>query len=141
MATPEKSQVLSAHKAKILINNKEAGWLQNITYSINFGVQEAFCIGSVETQEHQQTRYQVSGEASQYFIRKKIVTPESGDPFGARTVAEVLQSGTFDIDILDDVSGKPIRRLEECTLASENSGVTAGQLVVRRFSFQGIRTR
>ena len=141
MATPEKSQVLSAHKAKILINNKEAGWLQNITYSINFGVQEAFCIGSVETQEHQQTRYQVSGEASQYFIRKKIVTPESGDPFGARTVAEVLQSGTFDIDILDDVSGNPIRRLEECTLASENSGVTAGQLVVRRFSFQGIRTR
>lgn len=141
MATPQNSKVLSAHMANILVNGQKVGWLQNLTYSINFGVQEAFCIGSVETQEHQQTRYQVSGEASQYFIREKIVSPKAGDPFAARTVTEVLENGTFDIDILDDVSKKPIRRLEECTMASENSGVTAGQLVVRRFSFQGLRTR
>jgi hypothetical protein len=127
--------------AKILINGKEVGWLQNITYSINFGVQGAFAIGSVETLEHQQTRYEVSGEASQYFLRDKIVNHQSGDPMGARTVLEVLQSGTFDLDILDDVSKKPIRRIEECTMASENSGVSAGQLVVRRFGFQALRTR
>lgn len=141
MATPQNSQVLSAHMAKILVNGEEVGFLQNLTYSTNFGIQEVFGIGSVETLEHQQTRYQVSGEASQYFLRKKIVSPKAGDPFGARTVAEVLQTGTFDVDVLDDVSKQPIRRLEQCTLASENSGVTAGQLVVRRFSFQALRTR
>ena len=141
MATPQNSQVLSAHMAKILVNNEEVGFLQNVTYSINFGVQGAKAIGTVETLEHQQTAYDVSGEASQYFLRKKIVSPKSGDPFGARTVAEVLQNGTFDLDILDDVSKKTIRRIEACTMASENSGVSAGQLVVRRFSFQALRTR
>jgi hypothetical protein len=141
MATPENSKVLSAHKAKILINGKEVGFLQSLSYSINFGVQGAKAIGTVETLEHQQTAYDVSGEASQYFLRKKIVSPESGDPLGAKTVLEVLESGTFDVDILDDVSKKPIRRLEECTLASESGGVTVGQLVTRRFAFQALRTR
>lgn len=141
MATPQDSKVLSAHMAKILINGQEVGFLQNVSYSINLGVQEVFAIGSVETQEHQQTRYQVSGEAGQYFLREKIIQPKPGDPFAARTVTEVLQNGTFDLDILDDVSKKSIRRIEECTMASENSGVTAGQLVVRRFGFQALRTR
>lgn len=141
MATPQDSNVLSAHSAKILVNGQEVGYLNNLTYSINFGLQEVFAIGSVETLEHQQTRYQISGEASQYFLRDKIVAPKSGYPFGARTVLEVLQNGTFDIDILDDVSKQPIRRLEGCTMGSENSGVTAGQLVMRRFSFQALRTR
>lgn len=147
MATPQNSQVLSAHMARIMFKSgpngaaMEVGYIQNLTYSINFGLQEVFAIGSVKTLEHQQTRYQVSGEASQYFLRKKIIDAQPGDPFGARTVEEVLQNGTFDVVILDDVSKKPIRTLENCTLGSENSGVTAGQLMVRRFSFQALTTR
>lgn len=141
MATPENSKVLSAHKARILINGKDVGFLQNVTYNIDYGVQAVFAVGSVETLEHQQTRYTVSGEATQYFLRKKIVQPKAGDPLGARTVLEALENGTFDLDILDDVSGQPIRRLEECTLGSENSGINAGQLVMQRFAFQALRAR
>lgn len=141
MATPQNSEVLSAHMAKVLIGNEEVGFLQNLTYSINFGIQEVFAIGSVKTLEHQQTRYQVSGEANQYFLRKKIVKRKAGDPLGAKTVEEVLANGTFTVNILDQVSGEVIRTLENCTLASENSGVTAGQLVMRRFSFQALTTR
>jgi hypothetical protein len=141
MATPQNAKVLAAHMARILINGQDYGFIQNITYNIDYGVQPVFAIGSVETLEHQQTRFTVSGEATQFFLRDKIVSPKSGDPLNARTVLQALQNGTFDLDILDDVSKQPIRRIEECTLGSENSGVSAGQLITQRFAFQALRTR
>lgn len=141
MATPQNAKVLAAHMARILINGQDVGFLQNLTYSIDYGIQAVFAIGSVETLEHQQTRYTVSGEATQFFLRDKIVKPQAGDPLTARTVLEALQQGTFDLDILDDVTKKSIRRIEEATLGSENSGVNAGQLITQRFAFQALRAR
>lgn len=138
MATINDAKVLGGHVAQIMIDGVDAGWFQGVSWSTDMGVQDVLVVGSVEVQEHQQTRYMVSGEVQRYYVRDMLI---QNSKLGARTAAEVIRTGTFDLVILDTITKLPVQVLESCTLASSGSGIQAGQLVTQRFSFRALRTR
>lgn len=138
MANLNAQQVLSAATAKIFLDGTEVGYLQNISINIDMGVQPAFAIGSVEDLEHQQTHYTVRGNFQRYYVRDMLV---QNSKLGARTAADVIATSTFDLDILDDLTGETVQRVEACTLASKGMNVQAGSLISHQFSFTALRTR
>lgn len=138
MTAVNDANVLGGHVAKILLDGEEVGWMQGVSWNIDTGNQPVYVLGSVEAQEHQQTRYAVSGEIQRYYVRDMLI---QSSKLGARTAGEMLQTGTFDLQVVDDVTGVPVITLEGCTLASKGSGIQVGQLVTQRFSFAALRTR
>ncbi len=138
MANIYDAKVLGGHVARIMIDGVDAGWFQGVSWSVDMGVQDVLVVGSVEVQEHQQTRYMVSGDIQRYYVRDMLIQDSK---LGARTAAEVIRTGTFDMVVLDDITKQPVMVLEACTLASHGSGIQAGQLVTQRFSFRALRTR
>jgi len=138
MANLATQQVIGGHTARILLNGADVGFVQGLTWNIDGGIQEVFVLGSVEAQEHQQTHYSVSGELSRYYIRNMIVDSSA---LGARTAADMIRTGTFDLQVIDTTSGQTIETLESCTLATQSSGVQAGALVSQRYSFRALKTR
>jgi hypothetical protein len=139
MASQDEARIIGGHTAKVLIGGKEVGFFFDLSYSVDFGLQDAPVLGQTTVVEHQQTRYIVSGEFRQYFIRDELVSPESA--ILPKTAAEAIRKGTFDLDVIDKVTGKVIIRLEEVSLASGSAGFSTGQLVSKRVSFRAINTR
>lgn len=139
MSSEQQAQVFGGHTAKILIGGREVGFFFDVSYSVDYGLQDVPVLGQTTVVEHQQTRYIVSGEARQYFIRNEIINPE--DAVMPKTAAEAIRKDTFDLDIIDKVSGRVVIRLESVTLASGSAGISAGQLVSKRIAFRAINTR
>ena len=138
MANLATQQVLGGHTARILLDGVDVGFCQGVTWNVDDGIQEVFVLGSVEAQEHQQTHYSVSGEINRYYIRDMIVDSSA---LGARTAADLIRTGTFDLQVVDTTSGQTIIVLEGCTLATQGSGLQAGALVSQRYSFRALKTR
>jgi hypothetical protein len=138
MANLATQQVLGGHTARILLNGVDVGFCQGVTWNVDDGVQEVFVLGSVEAQEHQQTHYSVSGEINRYYIRSNIADSSA---LGARTAADLIRTGTFDLQVVDSTSGQTVVTLESCTLGSQGSGMQAGSLVSQRYSFRALKTR
>lgn len=138
MANLNDQKVIGGHTARIVLDGEDVGFCQGVTWSVDGGVQEVFVLGSTEAQEHQQTHYSVSGEINRYYIRDMIADSSA---LGARTAADMIRTGTFDLQVIDSTSGKTIVVLEACTLGSKSSGVQAGSLVSHRYSFRALRTR
>lgn len=139
MSSQDQAQVFGGHTAKVIIAGKEVGFFFDLSYSVDYGLQDVPVLGQTTVAEHQQTRYIVSGEFRQYLIRDEILTPESA--ITPMTAAEAIKKGTFDLDVMDKVTGKVVIRLEQVTLGSGSAGISAGQLVSRRTSFRAINTR
>ena len=138
MATISEAQVLGGHTARIVVDGTDVGWMQGVSYNMDAGVQGVYVIGSVEPQEHQQTRFTISGEINRYYVRDTLIEDSK---LGARTASEIIRTGTFDIVILDDITKSPIVILESCTLATKAASIQAGQLVTQRHTFQALRTK
>lgn len=138
MANLATQQVLGGHTARILLNGADVGFCQGVTWNIDDGIQEVFVLGSTEAQEHQQTHYAISGEINRYYIRSMIADSSA---LGARSAADLIRTGTFDLQIVDTTSGQTIITLEGCTLGSQSSGLQAGSLVSQRYSFRALKTR
>jgi hypothetical protein len=138
MASQDQAQVFSGHTAKILIGDKEIGFFFEVSYSVDYGLQDVPVLGQTTVVEHQQTRYIVSGEARRYQIRDEIINPASG--LTPANAAEALRKGVFNLDIIDKISGKIAIRLVDVTLGGVSEGISSGQLVSQRISFRGINT-
>lgn len=138
MANLTDQQVLSAHTARIFLDSEEVGFVQNISVNIDTGIQGVFAIGSVEDQEHQQTHYSVRGSFSRFYVRDTMI---QNSKLGARSAAEMIRTGTFDLEILDDNTGEAVTRVEACTLSSKAINISAGSLISHQFSFVALRTR
>lgn len=139
MASQDQAKVFGGHTAKVIIAGKERGFFYDLSYSIDYGVQDVPVLGQTTVVEHQQTRYIVSGEFRKYLIRDEILDPSTD--VSPQTAAQAIQQGTFDLDVIDKVTGKVVIRLQEVTLASGSAGISAGQLVSKRISFRAINTR
>jgi hypothetical protein len=109
MASQDQAQVYGGHTAKVVIGDKEVGFFFEVSFSIDYGLQDVPVLGQTTVVEHQQTRYIVSGECRQYQIRDEIVNPQDG--LMPSTAAEAIRKGVFDLDILDKVSGKIFMRI------------------------------
>jgi len=138
MADIKDQNVIGGHTARIMLDGNDVGFVQGLTWNVDAGIQEVFVIGSVEAQEHQQVHYAVSGEINRYYIRDNI---SDSSALGARSASALIQTGTFDLTVIDTTSGQTIVTLEGCTLASKGSGIQAGSLVSQRYSFRALRTR
>lgn len=138
MANISDQKVIGGHTARIILDGQDVGFCQGVNWSIDAGVQEVFVLGSVEAQEHQQTHYSISGSLNKYYVRDMIVDTSA---LGARTAADLISTGTFELQVLDSTSGQTIITLEGCTLGSKSSGVQAGSLTSHSYSFRALKTR
>jgi hypothetical protein len=141
MAALDQALVIGGHTAKVLIDGKDVGFFFDLTLSTDYGLQDTPVLGQTTVVEHQQTRFIVSWEARKYFIRDEVINPTNGPGLMPPSAAEALRKATFDLSILDNVTGQVIRTLESCTLASGSAGFSAGQLVSQRISGRAIDTR
>jgi hypothetical protein len=139
MASQGEAQVFGGHTARIMINGKEVGFFFDLSYSVDYGIQDVPVIGQTTVVEHQQTRFIVSGECRQYLVRDEIVNPSEG--ILPTTASEAIRKGVFDLDVMDKVTGKVTIRLEKVTLASGSAAISAGQLVSKRIAFRAVNTR
>lgn len=139
MADLYSAQVLNAAMAKILKDGKELGFMVDVSYSIDYGLQDVPVIGQTTVVEHQQTRYIVSGEVRKYFIKDELINPQ--DQIAPKTALEAIRQGAIDLALVDKSTGKVIEVLEKCSLAGQSSGLQAGQLVTQRLTFRAINTR
>lgn len=139
MAALDQAQVLNAAMAKIMKDGKELGFMVDVSYSVDYGLQDVAVIGQTTVVEHQQTRYIVSGEVRKYFIRDEIINPQN--QLAPKTALEAIRQGAFDLQLVDKATGKVIEVLESCSLAGQSSGLQAGQLVMQRLTFRAINTR
>jgi hypothetical protein len=135
----DEALVLGGHTAKIMIDNRDVGFFFDLSFSADYGLQDVPVLGQTTVVEHQQTRYIVSWEARQYFIRDEIINP--AESLMPATAAEAIRKGVFDLAIVDKVTGMIVKTLEDCTLASGSAGFSAGQLVSKRISGRAIDTR
>lgn len=138
MSSQDQAQVFGGHTAKIIYDGKELGFFFDVSYSIDYGLQDVGVLGQTTVVEHQQTRYAVSGDARRYMIRDEIVNGKGLAPLSA---AEAIRQDSFDLDIIDKISGKVVIRLESVTLASSSAAMATGQLTSQRISFRAINTR
>ena len=138
MANIANQQVIGGHTANIVLDGVVVGFCQGVTWTLDMGAQDVFVLGDVSSQETQQTRYAVKGELTRYFIRKNI---SDSSALGARTAADMITKGTFDLQVIDTTSGSTIQTLVNCTLANASGGVQTGQLVNQRYSFNALATR
>jgi|GEM_PF-2902694 hypothetical protein len=141
MAALDQALVIGGHTAKILIDGQDIGFFFDLTFSTEYGLQDVPVLGQTTVVEHQQTRFIVSWEARKYFIRQEVINPSQSTGLLPINAADALRRATFDLSILDNVSGQVIRTLESCTLANGSAGFSAGQLVSQRISGRAIDTR
>ena len=141
MAALDQALVIGGHTAKILIDGKDIGFFYDLTFSTEYGLQDVPVLGQTTVVEHQQTRFIVSWEARKYFIRKEVITPGPSTGLLPVSARDALTKATFDLAIMDTVSGAVIRQLEECTLGNGSAGFSAGQLVSQRISGRAVDTR
>jgi hypothetical protein len=141
VASIQEARVFSARDARIVIDGKVVGFSQSINWTSDPTLAEVVCLGSEEVQEHQATVFRISGTLGQFYVRDIILHPDAMGPLGKRTAAEVIRTNTFDLDILDEVTGEVARRIEGITLGAESASITAGQLVTRQLQFRALRMR
>lgn len=139
MAALDEALVLGGHTAKILIDDKDVGFFFDLSVSTDYGLQDVPVLGQTTVVEHQQTRFIVSWEARRYLIRDEIVNPSGS--LVPMSAAEALRKRTFDLGIVDKVTGRVVCKLENCSLASGSVGFSSGQLVSQRVSGRAIDTR
>ena len=139
MASQDQSQVYGGHTAKVIVGDQEVGFFFNVSFTLEYGLQDVPVLGQTTVVEHQQTRYIVSGEFQQYQIRDEIINPQDG--IMPTNAAEAVRKGVFHLDIMDKVTGKIWIRIEDVTLGGASAGVSTGQLVSKRIQFRGINTR
>lgn len=139
MASQDQAQVFSGHTARIMIGGKEVGFFFDVSGTIDYGTQPVRVLGQTTAIEHQQTSYNVAGEARQYKIRDEIVNPGGG--LAPTTAAEAVRKGVFDLEVIDKVTGGIVLKIEEITLSNMSMGFSVGSLVSQRISFVGINTR
>ncbi|MBI3131494.1 MAG: hypothetical protein HYZ13_09225 [Acidobacteria bacterium] len=141
MASTQEAQVFSARDARVVVDGKVVGFCQSITWTVDPTLAEVVCLGSEEVQEHQATVFRIQGTLGQFYIRDILLNPQELGPLGIRTAAEHIRTNTFDLDVLDEVTGEVARHLEGITLGAENASITAGQLVTRQLQFRALRVR
>lgn len=138
MAALDQALILGGHTAKILIDNKDVGFFFDLSLTSDYGLQDAPVLGQTTVVEHQQTRFIVSWEARRYYIRDEVVhVKDSLMPISA---AEAIRKKTFDLAIVDKVSGKVVRTLHDNTLGSGSTAFSVGQLVSQRITGRAIDT-
>ena len=141
MAALDQALVIGGHTAKVMIDGKDIGFFFDLTFSTEYGLQDTPVLGQTTVIEHQQTRFIVSWEARRYLIRNEVVNPGPATGLLPMSAADALRRATFDLALVDNVSGAVIRVLESCTLANGSAGFSAGQLVSARISGRAIDTR
>lgn len=140
MSSQETARVIGGHTAKISIGGKELGWFLDLSYSTDYGLTDVPVLGDTKVQEHQQTRYVVSGEFRRYMLRDDVAL-DQGPGLVPRSAADAIAQGSFDLDVFDKVSGKLIAKLVDVTLGSSSSAFSIGQLTNARITFRAIDTR
>lgn len=136
MAGIQEARVIGGHTARIVVDGVNVGYAQGVTWTQDPGTQAVTGLGSVEVLEHQNTIFRVSGTIQRWKIRD-----DDSTKLALRSPAESARLGVFDMEVIYEVTGKPIVVIEGITLAGRNGGVQAGQLSTETSQYMAIRLR
>jgi hypothetical protein len=131
------ADVLSAPRAKLLVNGNEVGYASNVSATENIALQRVDVLGDIDSKEIVPVARSVSVQAG--FVR---ISGESLKDLGL-----IPRGGTIDVltfpeltlEVFDQVSDQPVWRIEGCRAESRNWTVQAGSIVTSNASFQARR--
>lgn len=109
--------------------------VQNITYTIDYGVQEIGGIDSIYPQELCVTKISVSGTVSGVVVKGRNGLQGAGVTPG---LLDLLNQSYVSIRISDRYSDKNIIYIPQCSITSETLNIGTKGTVKSTFSFRGI---
>ena len=136
MSSQNTSQVYSGKNARILADGTPVGYAQGVSWTEDYGLTNVTGVGSFEILEHQPTVYNGTGSIQNWRIKNQPV-----GALGNVSPSDVLNVDTITLEVYDEVTGNPIRVLEEVTFGGINGGINAGQLSSETHQFRYKRAR
>lgn len=143
MANPERKQLFTGARARLLINGVKIGWATGVSGSRSYQKEPVDVLDNLETEEFATLGYRVSlrasivGIVSQSLVRAGLL-PEVGQTSDEH-LRNLLAQGTLTIQIEDNQTGAVIYEFTRCEVADENFSVQARSLMMRDVNFVGIR--
>jgi hypothetical protein len=128
-------KVRSGNLARIIMDGKEVGLLQNVRGSDDYSPEPVSGIGDIHVQEHVPTMARHSVTASKMALRatslyKMGIVPENGEG--------MLKGMVFDIEIFDKSTGEVMRKFLSCSYASGDFEVQKHAIIATNVTFQAL---
>lgn len=125
----------TANTARIMLDGKQIGLLQNVRANDDYGMEPAAGIGDIHVQEYVPSlaRHQIS--VSKLALRKTSlykqgIIPENG--------INVLKGNVFDIEIFDKATGEVVRKYLSCSYASGDIEVNRSAVIGTNCQFYAL---
>jgi len=131
------ANVLSAPRAKLIIDGTEIGYASNISATENIVLQRVDVLGDIDSKEIVPVGRSVSVQAGFVRISGESLKDLGMIPRGG--TLEVLNFAEITIEVYDQVGDFPVLRIEGCRAESRNWTVQAGSVVSVNASFQARR--
>lgn len=131
------ANVLSAPRAKLIIDGNEIGYASNISATENIALQRVDVLGDIDSKEIVPVGRSVSVQAGFVRISGESLKDLGMIPRGG--TLEVLNFAEITIEVYDQVGDFPVWRIEGCRAESRNWTVQAGSIVSTNASFQARR--
>ena len=127
--------VRSSNVARVMMDGKEIGLLQNVRMSDDYGPEPASGIGNIHAVEHVPTMARHSLSVSKLALRKTSlyklgIVPENGD--GA------LKGLIFDFEVFDTATGEVTRAYIGCSYASGDVEVSKHAIIAYNCQFNAL---
>lgn len=131
----ENLKVRSANLARIYMDGKEVGLLQNCRGSDDYSLDPASGIGEIHVAEYVPTLARHTVTASKLALRKTSlfkmgVIPENGEA--------VLKGNVFDIEIYDKATGEVLRKYIDCSFSSGDIDIQKHAVVAQNVTFMAL---
>jgi len=131
------AEVLSAPRAKLIVDGNEIGYASNVSATENIALQRVDVLGDIDSKEIVPVGRSVTVQAG--FVR---ISGESLKDLGL-----IPRGGTIDVltfpeitlEVYDQVSDAPVWRIEGCRAESRDWSIQAGSIVTANASFQARR--
>jgi len=143
MANPERKQLFTGARARLIVNGVKVGWATGVSGSRSYQKEPVDVLDNLETEEHATLGYRVSIRASivgivSQSLERAGLLPEIGQT-NEEHLRNLLAQNPFTIQIEDNQTGDVIYEFERCEVADESFSVQARSLMMRDVNFVAIR--
>ena len=132
MATQAKQTVHSGNTVLLKVKGVVVGRAQSLDGRRSFGTEGVYEIGSIMPQEHINNRYEGTVALERFLIKIDDLAQVGMAALGE----EILNTDVIDIEVIDKLTGKPVRTYRSCTCVDYAETFRVGAICGENASFQ-----
>jgi hypothetical protein len=143
MANPERKQLFTGARARLIANGVRVGWATGVSGSRSYQKEPVDVLDNVEVEEHATLGYRVSlrasivGLVSQSLVSAGLL-PEIGQT-NEEHLRNLIGQPVFTVQIEDNQTGAVIWEFTGCEIADESFSVQSRSMMMRDVNFVAIR--